>query len=211
MNKKLIADTVCLRVMSFAHPQGIQILLNGLNTQSVRFPAQIYNWDEDSIPIEENDDHLSELARGLRYAQRQISKPSGQQARYQRWLTNAQQLSTHKDRGLIVDLLTIEELQEQEKLLLKYQKDGCDRGEAACLVLAQRYQAQAVFLSSDKKACKVAEKLGINYKTLPDILEKWVQQHQPNHAELDTLIQETSDATFRLKDSLLIKLRINCK
>jgi predicted nucleic acid-binding protein len=202
---------VVLRVMSFAHPQGIQILLNTLNTQSVRFPAQIYNWDEDSIPIEENDEHLSELARGLRYAQRQSSKASGQQARYQRWLTNAQQLSTHKDKGLIVDLLTVEELEEQQKLLSMYQKDGCDRGEAACLVLAQRYQAEAVFLSSDKKACKVAKSLGINYTTLPDILEKWVQQHQPTRAELDTLIQEMSDAKFGLKDSLIKKLRINCK
>lgn len=57
---KKILDTVVLRVMSFAHPRGIDILLEALNVSSAQFPAEIYNRDENSRPLEEDDEGLSD-------------------------------------------------------------------------------------------------------------------------------------------------------
>ena len=47
---KPVIDTVVLRVMSFAHPRGIDILLEALNVSLVRLPAEVYNRDENSRP-----------------------------------------------------------------------------------------------------------------------------------------------------------------
>jgi len=38
---------------------------------------------------------------------------------------------------------------------------GIGRGEAACLVLAQRHGAPALFVSADQEACEVADEIGI--------------------------------------------------
>lgn len=40
-----VLDTVVLRVMAFAHPNGIEILLETLNVSRARFPAEVYNRD----------------------------------------------------------------------------------------------------------------------------------------------------------------------
>lgn len=120
--KNLIIDTVVLRVMSFAHPQGINILLEALDVSSARFPAKVYNRDDESIPLENNDEGLSEFARGLRYAKRQTL---AQSKRYQTLLDNARQLEEHFDRGtLVVDRLTVEELDRREILRQRYPIDA---------------------------------------------------------------------------------------
>lgn len=203
MSKKIL-DTVVLRVMSFAHPRGIDILLEALNVSSVQFPAEIYNRDEYSLPLEEEkDEGLSELARGLRDAQREIQKsPPAQTLRERTWLRNSQQLPRHFQQGsLIVERLTVEELYERDMLQEQYSK--CDKGEAACLVLAKRYQGMAVFLSSDKKACQVAKELTIPYLTLPDILKAWVDRKPPTIEEFNALVKGIFAAKFDLKNSFV--------
>lgn len=202
-----ILDTVVLRVMSFAHPRGIDILLEALNVSAARFPEEVYNQDENSRSLKENDEGLSELAKGLRYAQRQIrQRPPAEAQRYQKWLRNALQLPRHLNRGsLIVESLTVEELYEREILQQKYPK--CDKGEATCLVLAKRYQGQAVFLSSDKKACQVATELGIPYLTVPDILKSWVEQKQPTTEEFDAFVKGMQAAKCGLEKSFVDELR----
>lgn len=135
-----------------------------------------------------NDQELSELARGLRHAKRQTLILSPRDAmRYQIWLDNARQLEEHFDRGsLIVDPLTVEELQQREILCQTYR--NFHRGEAACLVLAQRYQNAAVFVSFDKKACEVAHELGISYLRRQDFFEAWIDNCQPTLEEFDALV-----------------------
>ena len=202
MSKKIL-DTVVLRVMSFAHPRGIDILLEALNTSSACFPTEIYNQDENSRALEEDDEGLSELAIGLRGVQRKIQMSTpGETSRDRTWLRNSQQLPRHFKQGsLIVETLTVEELYEREMLQKQYSK--CDKGEAACLVLAKRYQGQAVFLSSDKKACQVATELGIPYLTLPDILKAWVDRKPPTIEEFNALVKGIFAAKFDLKKSFV--------
>ncbi|MGA9381711.1 MAG: hypothetical protein WBV73_23355 [Phormidium sp.] len=204
-----ILDTVVLRVMSFAHPRGIDILLETLNISSARFPAEIYNRDENSRPLEEDDEGLSELGKGLRYAQRQIQQLPNtdvEALRCRKWLRNAQQLPRHFQQGsLVVETLTVEELNEREILQKQYPK--CHKGEAACLVLAKRYQGQAVFLSSDGGGCKVAEDLGIPYLTLKDILQVWVEQKQPTLEEFERLVNGMKNAKKGLKKAFVDELR----
>ncbi len=204
---KPVLDTVVLRVMSFAHPRGIDILLEALSVSVAQFPTEVYNQDEKSRSLEENDDGLSELAKGLRYTQRQIQQLSETKAiRYRQWLRNAEQLPRHFEQGsLIIETLTVEELYEREILQQKYLK--CDRGEATCLILAKRYQEQAIFLSSDEKGCLVAEALSIDYLTLPHILEVWVKHKQPNPEELNELVNGMKNAKFGLKKAFVEELR----
>lgn len=104
-----------------------------------------------------------------------------------------------------VETLTVEELCERSLLQQQYPK--CDRGEASCLVLAKRYQEQAVFLSADGEGCKVAENLNIPYLTLLDILEAWVEQKQPDPEEFDRLINGMANAKFGLKKAFIEELR----
>jgi len=202
MSKKIL-DTVVLRVMCFAHPRGIDILLEALNISCARFPTEIYNRDENSRALEEEDEGLSELAKGLRSAQRKIQiSPQTESFRERRWLINSQQLNRHFNQGsLIVKTLTVEELYERE--IIQEQFSRCDKGEAACLVLAKRYQGQAVFLSSDKKACQVAQEMGIPYLTLPDLIKAWVENKQPTIEEFDGLVNGIFAAKFNLKKSFV--------
>lgn len=69
---KFVLDTVVLRVFAFAHPQGIDILLAALNISQAVFPSEVYNLDENSLPLNAHDETLSELARGLRSNLRQV-------------------------------------------------------------------------------------------------------------------------------------------
>ncbi|MDQ3397611.1 MAG: hypothetical protein M3511_07540 [Deinococcota bacterium] len=201
-----VLDTVVLRVMAFAHPEGLQIVLRALRVKTARFPAEVYNWDEEALPLTANDEALSELARGLRYARQQVERLPGQQAqRFKIWLENAQQLPRHHARGsLIMDPLRLEELPRREEL---YQTFGIGRGESACLVLAERERSTAVFLSSDKEACKVAEHLTIPFLTLSQLIEMWVRQERPTRPEVEELLVGLKAAKFALgeRDAALIR------
>ena len=198
---KFVLDTVVLRVLVFAHPQGISILMEALNAKQACFPCEVYNQDEDNLPLSALDDDLSELARGLRYAQRGVlSRP-----RLQTWLENATQLSRHLQSGSLFTLpLTLEELPKREELMRVY---GIGRGEAACLVLAQRDAGTAVFLSSDEIACQAAQALGISFLTIPDILAQWIYNTQPSPSVFQELIEGMRSARFTLPESVLTTLQ----
>ena len=201
-----VLDTVVLQVMAFSDPAGVTILLQGLAATQVRFPAEVYNWDQDSLPFDAADDDLSEFARGLRYAVRQTrALPAAEGERYATWLRHADQLARHRAEGsLVVDPLRIEELPHREDLI---EEHGIGRGEAACLVLVERYRATGVFLSSDADACDVARRLGLAYITVPDIIEAWVKHSRPTQERLDALIAGLRAAKFGLKGELIEKLR----
>lgn len=201
----VIIDTVVLRVMAWAHPQGLDILFRAFHISGARIPIEVYNRDEENIPLKDhNDQGLSELARGLRHAKRQTLILSPQEAmRYQISLDNARQLEEHFDSGsLVVDPLTVEELQQRDILCQTYPRK-CDRGEAACLVLAQRYQNEAVFVSFDKKACEVAKDLGIPYLTRQDFFEAWIDNCQPTLEEFEALVEGMKNARHGLNDDEL--------
>ena len=201
-----VLDTVALRTMAFAHPRGVGILLEALAASSARLPAEVYNQDEVQLPLSAPDDVLSELARGIRFARRQIgSLPAPGAQRYRTWLENASQLASHLEAGrLLIDPLTIEEITRRESLREDY---GIGRGEAACLVLVDRYQARGVFLSSDEPACKVAKQLGFAYVTLAQVLENWVDRTKPTEDTLDELIAGMRMAKFGLTESLVAELK----
>jgi predicted nucleic acid-binding protein len=204
---KFVLDTVVLRVFAFAHPQGIDILLEALNTSRAGFPTEVYNQDEDNLPLNIADEDLSELARGLRYARRQVqTQPGLKGQRFQVRLENATQLERHIQVGsLFIEPLELAELPRRENLMKTY---GVGRGEAACLVLALRTALIAVFLSSDKKACiKAAQELGISFLTIPDILTTWVRQTRPSPNLLQELIDGMRNANFALKDSIYQELQ----
>lgn len=187
--------------MGFAHPQGLECVFRAFDISTARFPIEVYNRDEENIPLENtNDEGLSEFGRGLRHAKRQTLILAPRDAmRYQIWLDNARQLERYFARGsLIVDPLTVEELQQREILCQTYPRQ-CDRGEAACLVLAQRYQNAAVFVSFDKKACEVAQGLRISYLTRQDFFEAWIDKCQPTLEEFDALVTGMRNAKQSLK------------
>lgn len=201
-----VIDTVVLRVMAFAHPEGLDILLQALAVPRGRFPAEVYNQDEDALPLGANDESLSELARDLRYTRRQNQILSAAQAeRYKTWLTNAQQLPRHLKRGsLYVDPLELDDLPARETLRQAF---GIDLGEAACLVLAARSGTPALFLSADEAACRAAEAQGIPYLTLLDVLSAWVERHRPSGDELDRLLNGMKRAKYGLRESFAAKLK----
>ncbi len=201
-----VLDTVALRAMAFAHPRGIDILLEAITSPAVRFPAEVYNQDEGALPMEADDEDLSELARGLRFARRQADMlPLVKARRYQTWLDNAAQLVSHLRKGsVLIDPLALEELPRREDLRRTY---GIGRGEAACLVLVERYGALGVFLSSDAPACKVAERLGFAYLTLIQVLENWVDRSRPTEGALDALLDGMRAARFGLTEGFIKALK----
>jgi predicted nucleic acid-binding protein len=201
-----ILDNVVLRVMAFAHPNGLNILLQALSATCLYIPAEVYNRDESSLPINQRDTNLSEFARGLRYATRQTQTlPMSQALRYQTWLDHADQVTQYLDQGnLQIQTLTLAELNERDIIQNTHQ---IGRGESACIVLTQRHNLKAVFLSSDTKACRVAQSLGVDYLTLLDILERWIGQVHPSLEAFETLIVGMQSAKFSLKEAELSKLR----
>jgi predicted nucleic acid-binding protein len=73
---------------------------------------------------------------------------------------------------------------------------GIGKGEAACLVLAQRHGARAVFVSADQEACEVADEIGIPRTTIRDLLETWVNVFSPPAEEFDAMIEGLRRARF---------------
>ncbi|MHB8644377.1 MAG: hypothetical protein ACYDAR_01155 [Thermomicrobiales bacterium] len=201
---EVVLDTVALRVMAFAHPDGIDILLAALAVPTARLPAEVYNADEDA-PLMDAD--ISELARGLRFARRQVAMiPAAQGQRYATWLVNAAQITRHRAVGtLIIDPLTVEELPRREEV---QQRFGIGLGESASIVLAERFGALAIFLSSDDFAYRAAQALGIRSFTLLDVLERWVQAQHPPLAVFDDLIEGMRTAKFGLKREFAAGLRV---
>ena len=149
---------------------------------------------------------MSELARGLRYAQRKsqiLPRLEGQ--RYEVRLQNATQIYGHIQAGsLFIEPLQIKELPRRERLGELY---GIGRGEAACLVLSERTLVTSVFLSSDETACKVAQSLGISFLTIPDVLINWVTETHPSQALLQDLVNGMSNASFRIPKQLYEQLQ----
>jgi hypothetical protein len=211
---KPIVDNVVLRVMTFAHPDGLDILLAAISLEvseaSPRpyliVPAEVYNFDQSSVLLDQSEENLSELAKGIRYATRQVRDlPQLAAMRFQTWLDNASQLTKHlAEQSLQIQTLTLEELGDRDEMQHKY---FIGRGEAACLVLAQRYGLQAVFLSSDEKACRVASLLKIDHTTIPEILEKWITLQNPSLKLFEELIAGMRSAKFILKEADLVRLR----
>jgi hypothetical protein len=198
---KFILDTVVLRVFSFAHPQGISLLLDALDTTELFFPPEVYNLDESSIPLNASDNSLSELARGLRYALRQtFSLPSASAQKYQQRLQNTTQIPRHFQAGnFFIESLELEEVPRRENLMQVY---GIGRGEAACLTLSERNRYTAVFLSSDTLACRASQSLAIDYLTIPDILTEWINRKNPSPELVQELILGMKNAAFSLPKNL---------
>lgn len=200
-----VLDTVSLRVMAFAHPRGIAILLAALGASRARFPAEVYDGDEDALPPDADDETLSELARGLRYARQQVdSLPAASFQRYAAWLQHAAQIAAHLTCAtLVIDPLTASELPLRERYRADY---GIGRGEAACLVLSCRRGSDSVFVSSDAVACQAAVDLGLSYLTLPDVLEAWVDRLKPTVADIDLLVAGMRAARFGLTSAAIGEL-----
>jgi predicted nucleic acid-binding protein len=193
-----------LQTFGFGHPEGIETLLRILLVERARFPAEVYNGE--TLPLTEDDEDISELALGLRYAERQIrTRPATEAERFQRWLENASQLQEHLQNGTLeIDPLYTEELPEREDLIGTY---GIGEGEAACLVLAQRHGAPAVFVSADQEACEVADEIGIPRVTIRDLLERWVNVFSPSVEDFDAMIEGLRRAKFDPGEDLTTKLR----
>lgn len=202
-----ILDTMILQGFSFGMPDGLDILLTGLGVPVVRFPEQIYNRDENSIPLGDDHSHLSELAQGIRYFKRKsLALPAREAVRYQTCLVNAnQQLPRFLERGsLRIEQLDIQDLIKRDRL---EQEEAIDPGEAACLALAHRSGGMAVFVSSDGAAGKVAEDLGVQLITTFDVLERWLQQTQPTLEDLERVLMGLTQARFGFKSSMAEALR----
>ena len=89
--------------------------------------------------------------------------------------------------GLIEELLLRDQLERSHKL---------GRGEAACIVLAEREHAPALFVSEDDEACKVARIRGVNVVMRQSVLEHWVKQTKPSRTDLDMLLRGLEKARF---------------
>lgn len=199
-----VLDTMVLQAFGFGHPEGIETLLCILQAQTARFPAEVYNGE--TLPLEEDNEDLSELALGLDYAERKIqTRPWAEAERFQRWIDNASQLEEHLRGGTQeIDPLRAEELPEREDLMETY---GIGKGEAAGLVLARRQGAPAVFVSADQEACKVADEIGVPRTTIRDLLEKWVNVFSPPVEDFDSLTRGLRQARFDPGEDFLTPLR----
>ena len=197
-----VLDTVVLRVMAYAHPAGIAILLDALGVARARLPDEVYNRDEDTLPLGENDRSLSELARGLRFARQQTQLPTSTRSqRYASWLRNAAQLTEHLDDGtLVIEALRPDDAALRDDLKARLR---IGRGEAAALALARRKDARLIFLSSDADACLVARDLGLRYLTLEDVLLAWVERQQPQPEEIAALVLGFRSAKYGLTDEFV--------
>ncbi|AGY58222.1 hypothetical protein [Gloeobacter kilaueensis] len=193
--------------MSFAHHQGIAILLTALGVERACFPAEVYNCDEDTRPLEAQDEDLSEFARGIRFAKRKAKEePPGRELQYSTWLRNFEQLQPLMDAGtLFIEPLLLKELPRRQQFIEDY---GLGRGESACLVLAERYrQLPGIFLSSDEAASKVAAKISLLHLSLVDVLLGWARTTRPDVELMEELVAGMQAARFGLKADIIQRLR----
>jgi len=199
-----VLDTMILQAFGFGHPTGIETLLRVLQAERARFPAEVY--DGETLPLAEEKEDPSELALGLDYAERQIrTRPATEAERFQRWIDNASQLEEHLRGGTLeIDPLYTEELPEREDLMQTY---GIGKGEAACLVLARRHGAPAVFVSADQEACEVADEIGVPRTTIRDLLEKWVNVFSPSIEDFDAMVEGLCQAKFNPGEDFSASLR----
>lgn len=205
MPSDFILDTVALRVMTFAHRDGLTILQESLSALRLSCPGDVYNHDERTIPIEMSDEGLSELARGLRFAERRVSASVADAQRYQRWLDNAAQLAQSLESGsLVVETLSLDELLRRDELTAVY---GIGTGEAACLALMERQRRMGVFVSSDHSACRVAAELGLSFVTLEDVLDRWIRRLGPAEQEFESMIEGMRMARYTVPNNVLTHLR----
>jgi hypothetical protein len=178
--------------------------------KSARFPAEVYNLDEDRDDLPEEDPSLSEFAKGIRWARRYVqSLPAARSGRFRIWLNRLQQLHMHMRVGdLAVHPLTIPELSLREAISGRF---GIGRGECTCLVLAQRHGGIAVFVSSDELACQAADALSIPHRTVPDLLERWVLRVKPITSLVEDLLNGLAGARFALPQHVAEKLLSLCR
>lgn len=195
-----VLDTMVLQALGFGHPNGLSILFETLSVPLCRLPPEVYNRDEESVPLSQPDRELSELARGLRFAQRRAHRlPPDEAARFHRWLENARQIRARLDNGTLrIDALKIASLRLREELVAEH---GIGRGEAACLALALETDSAAVFVSSDEEACQLAGHLDVPYLTIVDVLERWISVSRPDLAYAVEFIDGMAEARFRLSES----------
>lgn len=203
---KFVLDTVVLRVFAFAHPHGVNILLQALNIAQAVFPTEVYNLDEDMLSLNSSDDGLSELARGIRYSRQQARTRAGLNGhRFQSHLENLTQLPRHLQAGsLLITPLSLAEVPRREALIRHF---GIGLGEAACLTLAERDLSTAIFLSSDDKACQTAEALGTTYLTIPDVLRHWISQPNVSLEQFNELVAGMQNASFAIPSKIYEELR----
>lgn len=201
-----VLDAVALRVMAFAHPDGINIMLVALHAGSATCPHDVYALDEAALPLDQHDGAISELGRGLRYAQRQVAHlPHTDAMRYMTWLQNAEQLRIAVRSGkLRIRSLSIDQTLLRDRLMATH---GIGRGEAACLAYMIDSQATGVFVSSDQLACRVAAHLGLKFKTLEDVLARWIEQAGPSPAEFDALLAGMESARYSVRQATRDQLR----
>lgn len=192
-----VLDTMVLQAFGFGHPDGFRIRFEALDESVLRFPPEVYNLDEASVPLDKPDRGLSELASGLRFAQRQVERlPHNESARYRRWLDHARQIRDLITAGqLRIDVLSIESLRIRAALMDEH---GIGRGEAACIALAIEEEAPAVFVSSDQEACRVAEQLDVPFVTIIQLLERWILSEAPDLADVVDLLDGLASARFQV-------------
>ncbi len=192
-----VLDTMVLQAFLFGDPEGAEMILAGLGVQRARFPAEVYNLDENDISLDAPDGGLSEFARGIRFARRKTRQlPATQAERYVVWLSNVRQLAACLEDGrFYVDPLQLSELVEHEAWMERF---GIGKGEAARLVLAGRRNSRAVFLSSDSKAGRAARELGLPHLTIEDVLARWIDRAQPSLFRFHNLISGMQSARFTL-------------
>ena len=193
-----ILDTVALRAFAFAHPEGLSLLMDFLDSPRLYFAREVYAFDENA---DLSDDEVSELARGLRYARRK------KELRHSIWLENATQLGPLREKKKIVVLkLNLPLTRERLRLQDTY---GIGRGEAATIALAHRIGSTAVFLSSDGKAVHAARELGVETLTLVEVLDLGTRRGIPCSV-LEELLQGLHQAKFGLKQEDILRFSERC-
>lgn len=156
-----VLDAAVLRAVAFG-PGGLPRLLTALAAPAARVPPEVYDGAVALTPPAVGGPGPSTLGRDLQALERRADRIHWARAQREREaLRHAARLPDHvADGALIIDPLWPEELPRREDLRSRY---GIGRGEAASLVLAQRYGAQAVYLSEDGVACRAARLEGIRH------------------------------------------------
>jgi hypothetical protein len=161
-----VLDGSMLRAVAFNLASGLSGLLAAMAALAARVPPEIYNGDEDA-PLPAGDVGLSILARDIQAVRRQVSGRHWARSQRERAaLRNAERLRDYLvDGSLIVDPLRPTELPRREHLQDRY---GIGRGEAASLVLAERYGVEVVYLSPDGLAYEAARCEGVRSIAIRD-------------------------------------------